>query len=461
MARRARGCGPDKLPDKGVQVRLYDRSSGPITPDPRETITYRSWYEGVGPDYEWFVPDYLTGSQYSGGYVTRSNYESFRDAFETHDPPFYVETSGGHGTYGIVLHIPSTPEEAWEMLCALDNYPLLDEEHHTELEMQGANEAWESWGARQWKRTIENACGCSCDAVTDSDLREHFEEARERANLYWQAQGETPEMYVDMDKVWDHAEDCSALPKGCPRLGEEDEEEAPSSRRAPAAERTLLEIEQTPWEQLSDDELRRLMRHWGLPESPLPTYPAGSRPRRPKLGTVGISGLRQRGLREGYDYNPRGGRSYLDRAIEHYGLTGDFSKAGYLLPDASFLDFSDGGTGQVVDHRNVAFVLRRDSAGARAADRGDRTDAMYAFMRATGAIRVHASSLGFHALTRPTSAQIRKMMAIGRDAFDYRGGRETLVLEMQADRQRNDYFSRQYNPWDIHELPRDVEEFWS
>jgi hypothetical protein len=437
--------------------------SGPVVPDPKSIIRYNAWYAGSGPDYEWFVPRWLSGSDYSGGYVAKSNFESFMEEFDDHDPPFYVQTWGGHRTYGLVLHIPSVPDEAWEMLCGLDEYPSLDDERLSELESAGADEAWQSWGAREWRKIIENACAVSCDAVTDADLREHFEEARERANLYWEAQGDTPEMHVDFDRVWDQSGGwCSDLPSGCPELGEHDEEEEapPSIRRAPATERTIDEIEQTPAEQLSADEIRRLMRHWGLPEHPLPTYAPGSRPRRPR-SKVGLVGLRQRGLREGYDYNPNAAHSYLARAIRHYGVTDDFAKAGYLLPDGSFLDFSDGGSGQVVDHRNVAFVLRSDSPGARAADRGDRTEAMFAFMLASGAIRVHPSALGFHALSRPTMAQIRKMIEVGRDAFDYHGGRATLVLELEAPgRRRDDHFTREYNPWDIHELAEDVRRFF-
>ena len=52
------------------------------------------------------------------------------------------------------------------------------------------------------------------------------------------------------------------------------------------------------------------------------------------------------------------GQRLFDAAKEEYGTTKDFREAGYLLPDGSMLDFSDGEPGtRTIDHRNIAGVI--------------------------------------------------------------------------------------------------------
>jgi len=180
--------------------------------DPSEGfVRYGSWTNRK--DGEWYAPRYLSGSYYSGGYVCRSNYEAFCEEFpNATDEGWALETPGGHQTYGVLLHCEKTPDEAWEMVTALEDYPVVDEERLSQLESDAADEAWEAFYERDWRKMVCEQFAdedCDADALDEAnvDWRQHFETAREAANTYWEAQGDEQSMWVDLKRALEHAED--------------------------------------------------------------------------------------------------------------------------------------------------------------------------------------------------------------------------------------------------------------
>lgn len=139
--------------------------------------------------------------------------------------------------------------------------------------------------------------------------------------------------------------------------------------------------------------------------------------------------------------------SVLDRAIRHYGLTDHWPSAGYILPDGSLLDFSEGGgMGRVQDHRNVGFLLRqtkRDMSGF---------EVMEKFIHLTGAIRFMPESIGFDIYEPPTSEQIRTMLEIIEDS-----GRPPIADMQRPDEEK---FYREYEDYETREFARDVRSYW-
>lgn len=108
-------------------------------------------------------PQYLGGSDYSGGTVTRSNFDVWRERFADVQGELWWELYGGHGTYAVVVPInldEQTDEVAMEMIEVLEglgDYPLIDEEAHSELEMENEVEAWNDYGAGDFERAITAA----------------------------------------------------------------------------------------------------------------------------------------------------------------------------------------------------------------------------------------------------------------------------------------------------------------
>lgn len=112
--------------------------------------------------------DYACGSDYSGTLVEHSNAECLREKF-----PWLVEVYGGHGTFG-VAYLGKRENQNPELIEAIDalcSYPLFDEDHHSNLEMEKVDEAWNDDGRKDWKRALVKFF----DALLDED-HEHDED---------------------------------------------------------------------------------------------------------------------------------------------------------------------------------------------------------------------------------------------------------------------------------------------
>lgn len=157
----------------------------------------------------YFYVPYASGSDYSGSTVEKANAGCIEESYGEHDwvHPVY----GGHGTYAVAIGITGllsdcdddTFDELCETLEGLADYPLIDDDALSNLEMEGADEAWNSWCKDSFTRAVEKAFADQADLdIPDGDaLRTFFEEKREDANVYWYCEGYGHDMYVDVDAV--------------------------------------------------------------------------------------------------------------------------------------------------------------------------------------------------------------------------------------------------------------------
>lgn len=175
-----------------------------------DTVSFSSLAEDQGsPDerHVWFMPDYTSGSDYGGQLVERSNYEVLYEEAEKlseeHGSDWFQCLHGGHGSYGILFHVIRTPDAIIEMLAGLEDYPLLDEEKHSEMEFEAEDEAWSNWGRSEYKSALEKAFNGDADEVTMDVIDEHFAHARDAANVYWvNESGDS--MYIDIARIVKH-----------------------------------------------------------------------------------------------------------------------------------------------------------------------------------------------------------------------------------------------------------------
>lgn len=201
---------------------------------------YGNWRDDTkGP---WLVPEYLSGSDYSGGLVTRSNVRVWREMFAAGEDDWWCEVSGGHGTYAIVVKAAEMPNDALETLCALSDYPLISEDDHSALEIEAQDQAWEDtyrhdltialdgrfgaiWEEDQEERRAELARYGTCplaiwpeaegtDApimeISNDRLFDLFREGQERANVYWEdSEGEG--VSIDLARIVDEIDDDEIL----------------------------------------------------------------------------------------------------------------------------------------------------------------------------------------------------------------------------------------------------------
>lgn len=162
--------------------------------DDADKITLRKLY---------LMPRYCSGSDYSGDSVTVTNYRAWKEQFPADS---FVDVYGWYGSYGIAIRAHKLTTEMVETLDSLANYPLLDDDLHSEIEREAENDAWDSWVksdfqkelvklADEWKNETEEGTeeGTKADSLvdylknelTDSQLVEWFYQCAEIANKYW------------------------------------------------------------------------------------------------------------------------------------------------------------------------------------------------------------------------------------------------------------------------------------
>lgn len=210
-------------------------------PDPRgfADASYSDFHDIADPaDAEdrsrvYLVPDLLSGSDYSGSSVEAANYREFLRAFNGEETdgedygravvPGLVELHGGYGTYAVAVPLTSwerascedcEPEdpcdvcglcaEMRETLTALEDYPVIDEQALSEVEMERESEAWASWVRSDFLAELETLHEVEDidDTARASDVLSVFLAAQDRANVYWVHEtGDS--CYIDVERVAD------------------------------------------------------------------------------------------------------------------------------------------------------------------------------------------------------------------------------------------------------------------
>lgn len=202
---------PDVDP-RDIPAHLHKAEINELPDHNGQDIGYSQGYRSKLED-GWYQVEYATGSDYSGGSVNESNYQVLGEMLEEHhpedsEPVVWARTSGGHGTYGIVVRYGDLEEDVREAIDALEDYPLMDEEHHSNLELEQQGEAWENWGERDFIGECAKQLGIDRgdleEAVEGLNWLDVFELAREKANVYWEDQNGEGQ-WIDMERVADKA----------------------------------------------------------------------------------------------------------------------------------------------------------------------------------------------------------------------------------------------------------------
>lgn len=162
----------------------------------------------------YFYVPFASGSDYSGSTVEKANAKWFEDTFGANE--WVHSVYGGHGTFAVAVGLTGLlgcDDDTFDAICealeGLDNYPCFDDEALSTLEMEGADEAWESWVRGDFERALckrfadcEDCTGeVEFDFSDDSAVRALFERTADSAGEYWFNEGYGPDMYIRVDKV--------------------------------------------------------------------------------------------------------------------------------------------------------------------------------------------------------------------------------------------------------------------
>ena len=121
-----------------------------------------------------YVSDFTGSSDYSGGLHYLSNCEVL---LEEYGSPECRELIGGYGSKSVAIDPRYLSEELLESLESLENYPVLDEEHWSELGEKFKTQAFDDWVESDLRRYVEEAL---VEALLEGGVRER-EEAEEEA----------------------------------------------------------------------------------------------------------------------------------------------------------------------------------------------------------------------------------------------------------------------------------------
>ena len=180
------------------QLDSFEHENGAADVASFETVSYGALENASESDADCIGSDLLSGSDYNGGALARSNFGSMlaliEELEEEHECSLpYFQAAGGYGTFALLFALDKeAPEEALAgivgALESLDSYPVLDEEHYTETEMQDEEEAWKNYAERDFVSELEQSIGSPylCEVDFDGakiDSGEFFRLVAERENL--------------------------------------------------------------------------------------------------------------------------------------------------------------------------------------------------------------------------------------------------------------------------------------
>ena len=166
-------------------------------------ISYGSFELNLKGNY--YIPYFLSGSDYSGSLVEASNFRVFLDSHKDQLGVSMWELYGGHGTYAIAVDYTKITDEMVEQLNSLSDYPLLNEDDLSELEHERESEAWGNYLASDFKSALGKKFNSEederiLDEMEDEKLYDLFRDTMEKTNTYYEHET-GGSVYVDMDRV--------------------------------------------------------------------------------------------------------------------------------------------------------------------------------------------------------------------------------------------------------------------
>jgi len=176
----------------------------------------REWVDKVF----YLLPHASFGDYDNSSFVERANAKEFDEMFS-----FVSQRHGDY--YSVFTGIDQDDLDAikWDDLeslietCnALEDYPIINEETMSELEIEAQNEAWKDWGLNDFRKELVKRFGeyyeDFIEALSDDMLTEVFYKAADKANEYWESEAGGG-VYIRIERVVEKGitpEDLGLLP---------------------------------------------------------------------------------------------------------------------------------------------------------------------------------------------------------------------------------------------------------
>lgn len=153
------------------------------------------------PHATWAEFPYTAHGDYVGhADVGAANYRVFKDDYSEHKDIAFI--SGDYGFQAVIYNTETKDEEILDILKKIKDYPLIDEDLHSEVTMEWENEAWDNWARSDFKSELHKLfpdLEDVIDDISDDGIWTIFHDACEEANEYWAC--ETSGAWIDIKRV--------------------------------------------------------------------------------------------------------------------------------------------------------------------------------------------------------------------------------------------------------------------
>ena len=185
---------------------IYDEEKDFIASDAK------AWSKAEIPTY--FSLDYFVYGDYTGDLVNKANHEAMEEILNKEGIEYEVDQEA-YSTYSLLIPFSALENETVkETLEGLQDYPLIDEEKHSELEEELRQESWDSYG----RQDFENALTETFE-IQLSEMGEDFYLSDEMVDeLAYEASNHTSEGYGHYESVNDYWFDIKGMIRALKKL---------------------------------------------------------------------------------------------------------------------------------------------------------------------------------------------------------------------------------------------------
>lgn len=166
-------------------------------------------------DKHFLFSHYLSFGDYDNSCaVERSNVRVFEEMYADCKGKDWIKITGHYGWECIAVRLSSENTEIIETLKYLENYPCLDDQDVSLMEMEMENESWDNWIKddliKELKKLDPNNENIYNEDITDENkLMEYYNELKKRANEYFIVES-GGNGYIDVEKLANYA-NCDEL----------------------------------------------------------------------------------------------------------------------------------------------------------------------------------------------------------------------------------------------------------
>lgn len=135
----------------------------------------------------YYMPSLLSFGDYDNSCaVERSNVRVFKKEFEGNKYIRYH--TGSYGWEAIWIDILCDDESIIETLEQLANYPCMDDEDVSRMEMEMEDSDWDNWIKRDLETALQKYFGAWDSDMDNDKLREYYNQLKEETNTYYEVQ---------------------------------------------------------------------------------------------------------------------------------------------------------------------------------------------------------------------------------------------------------------------------------